>query len=94
MGFRESDVTVFYELVRVNRFNGERNVLAGRDPIEGRWAADEAVKRANEGNRDPNFSYEARPVGGAEKKFRAAAFGDPTERLQAFREDLDGPKQK
>lgn len=86
MGFRDQDDSAFFELVKVNRSTGERTILDDRDIIEGRWAADNALKKVLEENRDPSVTFEVQPAGKAQKKFRAAAFGDPTARIQAFKE--------
>ncbi len=86
MGFRDQDDAAYFELVRVNRSTGERKILDGQGPIEGRWAADAALKRAMEENRDPRVTFELQPAGKTQKKFRAAAFGDPTERMSTFKE--------
>ncbi len=75
MGFRDQqDDPEFFELVRVNRATGERTVLTDRDLYEGRWAADNALRKTLEQNRDPAVTYEVQVAGKAQKKFRAAAF--------------------
>jgi len=94
MGFRdiEDSQTAFYELVRVNRTTGEREILRDRDSIEGRWAADAALKKAIEENRDPSYTYEVQPTASSKKKFRAAAFGDATDKFTAMK-DPNEPKR-
>ena len=86
MGFRDQDDSEFFEIVRVNRATGEKRILADRDLIEGRWNADNVVKKMMEENRDPSITFEVAKAGAAKKKFRAAAFGDATERLGVFKE--------
>jgi hypothetical protein len=91
MGFRDQDgdQTLFYELVRIRRATGHREILSDRDSMEGRWAADAALRRILEENRDPSVTYEVQPVATSKKRFRAAAFGDCTERLSAFKDPFE-----
>src|SRR3954471_15094208 len=79
MGFRDQADVSLFNLVKVNHHSGKREVLVDRGLIEGRWAADAAVKQALEQNRDPAISFEVQASGEMRKKFRAAAFGDATE---------------
>ena len=89
MGFRDQDgdQTASYELVRVRRATGEREILKDRDTMEGRWAADAALRKVLEENRDPSVTYEVQPIATSKKKFRAAAFGDVTGPMDAYNPD-------
>lgn len=91
MGFRDFDEnqSEVWELVRVNRATGEREIVRDRVPIQGRWTADAALRRATEANRDPSVTFEIQTAAAAKKKFRAAAFGEATEQMPAFRDPND-----
>ena len=88
MGFRDQDgnQTASYELVRIRRATGEREILKDRDSLEGRWAADAALRKILEENRDPSITYEVQAVEASKKRFRAAAFGDVTGPMEAFKD--------
>ncbi len=85
MGFRDQGDQTFFDLIRYDRATGKREIMKDQDPIEGRWAAEAALKRAIESNRNPNVSYEVHQARETKPKFRAAAFGDATERIPAFK---------
>ncbi len=91
MGFRDFDDNhaEVWELVRVNRATGEREIVRDRVPIQGRWTADAALRRATEGNRDPSVTFEIQTAAATRKKFRAAAFGEETEQLRAYKDPND-----
>jgi hypothetical protein len=89
MGFRDDNDSAKFDVVRINRATGERKVLQEREAIEGRWKADSVLKRMLESNRDPSVTFEVQAAGGSQKKFRAAAFGDATERLSAFKDPFE-----
>ena len=91
MGFRDQDERQeeYWDLVRVKRATGEREVVRERGSIQGRWTADNVMRKAMEGNRDPSITYEIQPAGVARKKFRAAAFGESTEQLPAYKDPND-----
>lgn len=91
MGFRDFDEnqSEVWELIRVNRTTGAREIVRDRVPIQGRWTADAALKRATETNRDPSVTFEIQAAATAPKKFRAAAFGDETEQVRVYKDPND-----
>ena len=89
MGFRDDNDSAKFDVVRINRATGERKILHEREAIEGRWKADSVLKKILETNRDPSITFEVQAAGQQQKKFRAAAFGDATERLTAFKDPFE-----
>ena len=91
MSFRDQDEhkVEFWDLVRIKRATGEREVVRDRESIEGRWTADAALRRALEGNRDPSITFEIQAAGASKKKFRAAAFGESTEQMPVYKDPSD-----
>jgi hypothetical protein len=91
MGFRDFDDSQaeVWELVRVNRSTGAREIVRDRVPIQGRWTADAALRRATESNRDPSVTFEIQTAAASRKKFRAAAFGEATEQIPAYKDPND-----
>jgi hypothetical protein len=91
MGFRDFDEnkSEVFELIRINRATGEREIVRDRIPIQGRWTADAALRRATESNRDPSVTFEIQSAATAPKKFRAAAFGEETEQLRVYKDPND-----
>ena len=81
-----SDETRF-ELVRVDRATGKKQVLREAGNISGRWPAEAELKKLRELNRDPNVVFELQQSG-AHKAFRASAFGDQTNKFARW-EDPD-----
>lgn len=77
-----------FDVVRCDRASGKKTVMKNWGQIEGRWPAEEALKRLRETNRDPNVEFELRESG-KEKEFRATAFGDSTSRFAAWQDDED-----
>ena len=91
MGFRDQDEhqVEFWDLVRVKRETGEKEVVRERASIQGRWTADAALRKALEGNRDPSVTFEIQAAGTTKKKFRAAAFGESTEQMPIYKDPND-----
>ncbi len=69
-----------FDLVRVDRTTGRKQVLRDVGTITGHWAAEAELKKLRELNRDPNIVYELQPSS-AHKTFRASAFGDQTNKF-------------
>ncbi len=86
MGFRDLDENhpEMWEIVRIKRATGEREIVRDRLPIQGRWTADAALRRAMETNRDPSVTFEIQAASTAPKKFRAGAFGESTGAMPAY----------
>jgi len=75
-----------YDLVKVDRTTGKVTTVPRSAPILGRWLADEERKRLEQSNRDPNVAYEVRKAG-TERGFRAAAFGDVTNKFKKLNDE-------
>jgi hypothetical protein len=69
-----------FDVVRVDRATGKRQVLRQLGTIAGRWPAEAELKKLRELNRDPNVEFELQQSG-AQKSFRASAFGDQTNKF-------------
>lgn len=74
---------VRFDLVRVDRASGKRQVLREHGTITGRWPAEAELKKLRELNRDPNVVFELQQVG-MQKTFRASAFGDQTNKFSKW----------
>jgi hypothetical protein len=69
-----------FDVVRVDRATGKKQVLRQLGTIAGRWPAEAELKKLRELNRDPNVEFELQQSG-AHKAFRASAFGDQTNKF-------------
>lgn len=69
-----------FEMVRVDRATGKKQVLRECGTIAGRWPAEAELKKLRELNRDPNVVFELQQSG-TQKSFRASAFGDQTNKF-------------
>jgi len=74
-----------FDVVRVDRATGKKQVLRECGTISGRWPAEAELKKLRELNRDPNVVFELQQVG-MQKSFRAAAFGDQTNQFAKWEE--------
>ncbi len=75
-----------FDLVRVDRATGKKQVLREMGTISGRWPAEAELKKLRELNRDPNVVFELQQSG-AHKSFRASAFGDQTNKFEKWKEN-------
>jgi len=74
-----------FDLVRVDRATGKKQVLREIGTIAGRWPAEAELKKLRELNRDPNVVFELQQSG-AQKSFRASAFSDQTNKFAQWEE--------
>ncbi len=72
-----------FDLVRVDRATGKKQVLRQHGTITGRWSAESELKKLRELNRDPNVVFELQQIG-MQKSFRASAFGDQTNKFSKW----------
>ncbi len=84
--FHGDEADARFDLVRCDRATGKKTVMREWGQIEGRWPAEEALKRLRESNRDPNIEYELRDAS-KERTFRATALGDATSRFAAWEDN-------
>ncbi len=75
-----------FDLVRVDRATGKKQVLRQHGTILGRWPAETELRKLRELNRDPNIVFELQQVG-MQKSFRASAFGDQTNKFSKWEDN-------
>jgi len=55
----ESTNSTLYDIVVCDRISGKRTVVAEKEPIRGRYPAQEEIKKMERSNRNPNLFYTA-----------------------------------
>lgn len=75
-----------FDVVRVDRATGKKQVVRALGSISGRWPAEAELKKLRELNRDPNVDFELQQSG-VQKGFRASAFGDQTNKFAKWEDE-------